>query len=243
MSNVFGIDVSALQAFQQAIEVTSNNVANASTPGYDVESINLGTAAPQDSGRHSDRRRAWWSTGINRAFSQAAANQYNTSQSSLGQLNALQNYTSQIDNLFGTTAGGLTTALQNYYSGWSAVADNPTSTASRQALLGDASALAQNLNTTSTQLNNLNSDVNTRITRRRAADQFGQHPDRHSEPANRREHGRRPGAERAARSARSAGVEPLPARRRDDDQQQRRLHQRIRRQRPTRWCSTAMPTR
>ncbi len=163
MSNVFGIDVSALQAFQQAIAVTSNNVANASTPGYDLESVDLATAAPQDSGSIAIGAGVTVS-GVNRAFSQAAANQFNTSQSSLGQLNALQSYTSQIDNLFGTTAGGLTTALQTYYSGWSAVADNPTSSSSRQALLGDATALAQNLNSTSTQLNDLNADVNTRIT-------------------------------------------------------------------------------
>jgi flagellar hook-associated protein 1 FlgK len=160
---VFGIDVSALQAFQQAIEVTSNNVANASTPGYDVESINLGTAAPQDSGGLSIGAGVVVS-GVTRAYSQAAANQLNTSQSSLSQLTALQNYTSQIDNLFGTTAGGLSTALQTYYSGWSAVADDPTSTAARQALVGDATALAQNLNSTSTQLNELNSGVNTGIT-------------------------------------------------------------------------------
>jgi flagellar hook-associated protein 1 FlgK len=163
VSNVFGIDVSALQAFQQAIEVTSNNVANASTPGYDVQSIDLVTTQPQDSG--GVQVGAGVSVGgVTRAYSQTAANQLNTSQSSLGQLNALQNYTSQIDNLFGTSAAGLTTALQNYYSGWAAVSDNPTSAAARQALLGDASALAQNLNTTSTQLNNLSTDVNTRIT-------------------------------------------------------------------------------
>ena len=163
MSNVFGIDVSALQAFQQAIEVTSNNVANASTPGYNVQSIDLVTTQPQDSG--GVQVGAGVSVGgVTRAYSQTAAAQLNTSQSSLGQLNALQNYTSQIDNLFGTSAAGLTSALQNYYSGWSAVSDNPTSAAARQALLGDASALAQNLNTTSTQLNNLNTDVNTRIT-------------------------------------------------------------------------------
>jgi flagellar hook-associated protein 1 FlgK len=160
---VFGIDVSALQAFQQAIEVTSNNVANANTPGYDVESIELATAAAQSTGSIPIGAGVVVD-GVQRAYSQAAANQLITSQSSLGQLNALQNYTSQIDNLFGTTAGGLTTALQNYYNGWSAVADNPTSTASRQALLGDATALASNFNTTSTQLNNLNTDVNTRIT-------------------------------------------------------------------------------
>jgi flagellar hook-associated protein 1 FlgK len=160
---VFGIDVSALQAFQQAIEVTSNNVANASTPGYDEESIDLTAAPPQEAGSVPIGAGVVVSS-VQRAYSQAAANQLNTSQSSLGQLNALQNYTSQIDNLFGTTAGGLTTALQTYYSGWSAVADDPTSTAARQALLGDASALASNFNTTSTQLNDLNSDVNTRIT-------------------------------------------------------------------------------
>jgi flagellar hook-associated protein 1 FlgK len=163
VSNVFGIDVSALQAFQQAIEVTSNNVANASTPGYDVESVNLATAAPQDSGSIAIGAGVTVS-GVSRAYSQAATNQLNTSQSSLAQLNALQNYTNQIDNLFGTTAGGLSTALQNYYGGWSAVADNPTSTAARQALLGDATALAQNLNTTSTQLNEMNSGVNAGIT-------------------------------------------------------------------------------
>ena len=163
MANVFGIDVSALQAFQQAIEVTSNNVANASTPGYDVESIDLVTASPQQSGGVQTGAGVTVA-GVSRAYSQTAAAQLNSSQSSLGQLNALQNYTSQIDNLFGTSAAGLTSALQNYYNAWSAVADNPTSAGARQALLGDATALAQNLNTTSTQLNNLDSDANTRIT-------------------------------------------------------------------------------
>ncbi len=162
MSNIFGIDISALQAFQQAIAVTSNNVANASTPGYDVESIDLSAAAPQESGGVPIGSGVVVS-GVARAYSQAAANQLNTSQSSLGQLTALQNYTSQIDNLFGTTADGLSTALQTYYNGWSAVADNPTSSAAREALLGDAQALAGNLNTTSARLNGLNSDVNSRI--------------------------------------------------------------------------------
>ena len=164
MSDAFGIDLSALQAFQQAIAVTSNNVANANTPGYDEESINLTTAAPQTVGFGGVPIGDGVSVaGVSRAYSQAATNQLNTSQSSLGQLNALQNYTSQIDNLFGTTAAGLSTALQTYYNGWSTVADDPTSTAARQALLGDANALASNINSTSTQLNSLNSDVNSGI--------------------------------------------------------------------------------
>src|ERR1700677_3837181 len=145
------------------MEVRSNNVANASTPGYDEESIELDTALPQDAGGFAIGSGVDVA-GVQRAYSQAAATQLNTSQSSLSQLTSLQNYTSQIDNLFGTTAGGLTTALQTYYSGWSAVADDPASAPAREALLGDANALAANLNSTSSQLQGLNSDVNTRIT-------------------------------------------------------------------------------
>jgi flagellar hook-associated protein 1 FlgK len=162
VSDAFGISLSALQAFQQAIAVTSNNVANANTPGYDEESIQLTDIPPQAYGTLAVGGGVGVN-GVTRAFSQAEANQLNNSQSSLGSLNAVQNYTNQIDNLFGTTANGLTTALQTYYSGWSNVADNPTSTAARQALLGDAQSLANSFQTTSAQLNSMNGDVNTRI--------------------------------------------------------------------------------
>jgi flagellar hook-associated protein 1 FlgK len=163
MSDVFGISVSALQAFQNAINTTSNNVANASTPGYDRETVNLTEAVPQSNGAATIGAGVVVS-GINRAFSQAAANQLNTSQSSLGQLNALQNYSNQIDNLFGTTVGGLSTALQSFYSAFSDVANNPTSTASRQALIGQAQSVASSFQNASGALNSLNTDVNSRIT-------------------------------------------------------------------------------
>jgi flagellar hook-associated protein 1 FlgK len=160
---LFGISVSALQAFQQAINVTSNNVANANTPGYDEESINLSEAIPQVNGSATIGSGVAV-TGITRAYSQAATTQLNISQASLGQLTALQGYTSQIDNLVGTTGGGLSTALTNYYSAWSNVANDPTSTASRQALLSAAQAVATSLNSTASQLNTLSSNVNSSIT-------------------------------------------------------------------------------
>jgi flagellar hook-associated protein 1 len=163
VSDVFGISVSALQAFQYAINVVSNNVANASTPGYDRETVNLNEAVPQSNGAATIGAGVAV-VGINRAFSQAAANQLNSSQSTLGQLNALQSYTNQIDNLFGTTIGGLSTSLQNFYSAFSDVANNPTSAASRQALIGQAQSVASSFQSASGELNTLNTDVNARIT-------------------------------------------------------------------------------
>ena len=50
MSDLFGISVGALQAFQSALNVTSNNIANANTPGYAKETVELVAAKPQSNG-------------------------------------------------------------------------------------------------------------------------------------------------------------------------------------------------
>ena len=73
MSDVFGISVGALQAFQSAIDVTSNNIANANTPGYAKEAVNLTAAAPQSDGVLSVGNGVVVS-GISRSFNQATAN-------------------------------------------------------------------------------------------------------------------------------------------------------------------------
>ena len=163
MSDLFGISISALQAFQTAIAVTGQNIANANTPGYAEESVNLAAAAPQSNGSTPIGSGVDVSS-ISRAVDSLNNSQLNSSQSSLGQLNSLQTYTNQLDNIIGTTAGGLTTALQNYYNAWSTVANDPTSTAARQALIGQAQSVASAFQTTNSQLQNLSSNINSSIT-------------------------------------------------------------------------------
>jgi len=163
VSDVFGITISALQAFQTALSVTSNNIANANTPGYVRETAELTNAVPQSSGT-APIGAGVEVAGISRAFNQLSANQLNSSQSSLGQLNSLQGYTSQIDNIVGTTAGGLSGALQNYYGAWSTLANDPTSTAARQALLTQAQSVATAFQSTNSQLQGLNTNINAGIT-------------------------------------------------------------------------------
>jgi flagellar hook-associated protein 1 FlgK len=159
LSDLFSITTSALQSLQTAIEVTSNNIANANTPGYAVESVQFSNLVPQADG-NLPIGAGVDVAGISRAVNQVTNNQLNSSQSTLGQLNSLQTYTNQIDNIVGTTAGGLTTALQNYYSAWSTLATDPTSNASRQALIGAAQAVASSFQTTNTQLQGLNTSIN-----------------------------------------------------------------------------------
>ena len=163
MSNLFQIGVSALQALQTAIATTSNNIANANTPGYAKESVDLTTAIPQAHGSASVGTGVQV-TAILRAYSQVAANQLNGSQSNLGQLASLQAYTNQVDNIVGTTAGGVSAALQSYYTAWSNVANAPTSIAARQALVSAAQGVASSFQSTSSQIQTLNTNINGAIT-------------------------------------------------------------------------------
>jgi flagellar hook-associated protein 1 FlgK len=163
VSDLFDISISALQAFQTAISVTSNNIANANTPGYADESVELTGAVPQGT-TDTAIGDGVSVASITRSVSQLNNTQLYTSQSSLGQLNSLQTYTNQVDNIVGTTAGGLTTSLQNYYNAWSTLANDPTSTASGQAVLSAAQAVASSFQSTNSQLQQLNTGINTSIT-------------------------------------------------------------------------------
>ena len=162
MSDVFGISVSALQAFQQAITVTGNNIANASTPGYNRQSVDLQSRTPQFTGG------GFVGSGVDvaaitRAFNQAAFTQLSGSQSSLGQLTAYKNYADQLDNVFGTNGGGITAAVQGFFGAVSDVANDPTSAAARQALLGQSQTLTNSFQNVSSQLDAINGDINTRL--------------------------------------------------------------------------------
>ena len=57
MGNILSTGVSGLLAFQQALDVTSNNIANAATPGYSVENIELDAPAGAEHGRRLRRQR------------------------------------------------------------------------------------------------------------------------------------------------------------------------------------------
>jgi flagellar hook-associated protein 1 len=165
MSGLFGtlsIALSGLSASQQALETTSNNVANANTPGYSREVPELEPGAPIVYGSLS------LGTGVvldqieslRDPILEIQLNQETQQQNSLDtQLAQLQ----QIQTGFSSATSGIGADISNFFNALEQLSPDPSSLALRQSVLTAAGNLATDFNTAAnnltTQSNNLNQSV------------------------------------------------------------------------------------
>lgn len=162
MADLLSTSVSGLLAFQQALDVTSNNIANASTPGYSVETANLAEALGQFTGA------GFIGSGVDvqsitRTYNEFLAQQVRGSQASYSSYGTLAAQAGQVDNMLSNQGTGLTATLQSFINSLQSVASAPTSTAARQALLNQAQSLAQQLNSYDSQLTQYGSQLETQL--------------------------------------------------------------------------------
>jgi flagellar hook-associated protein 1 len=163
MSDMLNTSVSGLLAFQQQLDTTSNNIANASTPGYSRESVNLvSVPGPYIGGVSIGNGVAV--TGVQRIFNQTVASQVVSATSAYNQLNSFSSQAAQVDNLLGSTTNGLSSQLQSLVTALQTVANAPTSSASRQAFISQAQQLVSNLQSDDSSLQNLDLQANTQLT-------------------------------------------------------------------------------
>lgn len=151
MGDALTTGVSGLLAIQRALDVTSNNIANANTPGYSVERANLQELPAQPTGA------GYVGSGvtvasITRSYDEALADQVRTSQSSLSSSTAFATAAGQVDNLLSASGSGLASTLQSFVNAIQGVANAPSATAQRQVLLSQAQALSQQLRSYDSQI-------------------------------------------------------------------------------------------
>lgn len=162
MANVLSTGVSGLLAFQQALDVTSNNIANSATPGYSVESLQL-TPQPGQPTAGGYLGSGVSVQGITRAYSELLAQQVRSSQASYSSSSTLATQAGQIDNMLSSSSAGLTASLQSFVNALQTLSSSPSSTASRQALLSQAQALVQQINGYSSQISAYGSNLEQQI--------------------------------------------------------------------------------
>ncbi|HRP34995.1 MAG TPA: flagellar hook-associated protein FlgK [Gammaproteobacteria bacterium] len=141
MSGVFGIGTSALLAYQRALSVTGQNIANVGNENYSRQRIDLAVRNPQFSGA------GWYGQGVDVVGVQRIADQFvqrqvldNTAGSARQQV--YYQYAQRADNLLADAEAGLAPVLQQFFAAVQDVANDPTSTAARQVLLSQGEALA-----------------------------------------------------------------------------------------------------
>ena len=141
MSGVFGIGTSALLAYQRAIAVTGQNIANVGQEGYSRQRIDLETRNPQFSGA------GWYGqgvdvAGVNRITDQFVQRQVLDNSAGSARQQVYYQYAQRADSLLADPDAGLAPVLQQFFAAVQDVANDPTSTAARQVLLSQGEALS-----------------------------------------------------------------------------------------------------
>ena len=161
-TSLFGIGVSGLQAAQLQLTTTSHNVANASTPGYSRQTVIQTTQIPQLTGAGFVGQGTLVES-IQRAFNQFLNQQVVSGESQSASLDTFNTQISQINNLLADQSAGLSPALQDFFDGVHNLANDPATSATRQALLGAANGLIDRFQLLDQRLGELASGVNTQI--------------------------------------------------------------------------------
>jgi len=162
LNGSLSIALSALSVSQQALATTSNNVANANTPGFSRQRPVLAAGDPVVVGELT------FGTGVmlqkieslRDPILEIQLNQETQQQSkldtSLGQLR-------QIQTQFGSASSGIGADISNFFNSLQQLAPDPSNLALRQSVLTAAGNLATDLNNTAhslqTQRSNLDSNV------------------------------------------------------------------------------------
>ena len=158
MSDLLSTSVSGLLAFQRALDVTSNNVANAATPGYARETINLGEQ-PGQATPNGFIGSGVAVQSVTRSYDELLAGQVRSSQSGYSSWNTFATQAAQIDNMLSDSSTGITASLQGFVNSLQTMAGSPSSTAQRQVVLSQAQALAQQMQNYNSQLSTYSSSI------------------------------------------------------------------------------------
>ena len=159
--------LSGLEAAQAAINTTGQNIANASTPGYSRQRVNMtersAVTIPALSSVTGDG--AQFGTGVDitsitRIRDQFLDSQYRAQNTTENGQNTNATILSQVQaGLNEPSSSGLSGTLNQFFSDWGQLANTPQNQGAQQAVMGDGAAVADSLNTLSSQLSTLESQV------------------------------------------------------------------------------------
>lgn len=160
--SIYTAGVTALRAAQVGLATTGHNIANANTTGYRRQEIVQTTAIPVASGQGFIGQGTDVDT-IKRVYDDFLDRQVSQNETSASYSQKYLEGLQQIDNVMGDRSSGLSAALQKFFQTWNDLANYPSSTTARQAVLGGAQTVSNSLDSLGTYVQSLKDTANTDI--------------------------------------------------------------------------------
>jgi flagellar hook-associated protein 1 len=164
LSATLGIASNSLEADQGALEVASNNIANANTPGYSREVPNLTEAAPVRIGN------LLYGQGVTLQNIESITDpvlelSIQQEMSNQGQLTSFTNAMNQVQSLFNEAQGvGLQSSLSQFFNSLQSLSTNPASASLGQAVLSAAQNLTSDFHQISGNLTQIQNGLDQNVT-------------------------------------------------------------------------------
>ncbi|MBL4580993.1 MAG: flagellar hook-associated protein FlgK [Gammaproteobacteria bacterium] len=162
MPDLLKVAANSLQSWQQALNTTGHNIANANTEGYSRQSVQFETADPRVFGFGFIGQGSTVSS-IERAHNEFLTSQVQEFTSSNARYQVFTEFSSRVDGVLAGSENNLNTSIQKFFNAVAEVAASPGSLPERQVLLGEASNLVDRQQSYSRLLQDLNGEVNARI--------------------------------------------------------------------------------
>jgi len=163
ISEIMSLAGQALLTQQQAISVTSHNIANVNTPGYSRQQLIMTTNTPVDSSI-GPMGTGVSTEAIERIYDRFLSAQINNESQGLGRWDAQKDAVELVELIFNETDGsGLSLAMSKFWDAWQSLASNPAGTTERQILVTASQVLTNTFNQLDSDLSQTQQDLDLAI--------------------------------------------------------------------------------
>jgi flagellar hook-associated protein 1 FlgK len=157
------IGVQALEANQGALNATSNNIANANTPGYTREVAQF-TETPVNQVNDQILGGGVSLNGLQSVRDELLNMQINQQTSAQSSVDTQSTSLQQVQTYFTTTGGDIASALSSFSSSLAELSANSSNTAEQETVLSSGQNLAKAFNTAANGLTTVQSAADTQVT-------------------------------------------------------------------------------
>ena len=167
-STFFGINTAlrGLEAQQTGLNVTGHNIANASTQGYSRQEVDLQTSDPIDLPGNAAGQLGSGVTvaDVKRAHDSFIQQQIIYQNGSQASQQSLSDTLAQVSDVYNAPSSqGFGSLLSGYFTAWQGLANNPSDTPSRSAVIAQGTALASGFNAAASALTALQTNEDGKV--------------------------------------------------------------------------------